>query len=236
MAELPLVVSDWNGYRDLVQHGVNGFLVPTADVLSDSLGDHDEIDIAYADGRLNYDQMIGLRSLGVVVDHQAYVQAFHTLLVQPHQRSAMAGAALQVLQQKFSPAAVALAYRGLWADLAEARRSASDGVPVADVLPPLLPSYQRLFAHYPTKSFAGMLAEPLVLSGTIDDARLMLCSAMNQQQLQRLIGGRLERVLEVLNSSTGLSVSALTEIGMSTSQAKKTLAVLCKLGLLVASR
>ena len=28
-AGVPLVVSDWNGYRDLVRNGIDGFRVPT---------------------------------------------------------------------------------------------------------------------------------------------------------------------------------------------------------------
>ena len=28
-AGLPVVASNWNGYRDLVRHGVDGYLVPT---------------------------------------------------------------------------------------------------------------------------------------------------------------------------------------------------------------
>lgn len=26
---LPVVISDWDGYRDSVRHGVDGFLIPT---------------------------------------------------------------------------------------------------------------------------------------------------------------------------------------------------------------
>ena len=29
-AGVPLVVSDWNGYRDLVRDGIDGFRVPTS--------------------------------------------------------------------------------------------------------------------------------------------------------------------------------------------------------------
>ena len=231
MAELPLVVTDWNGYRDLVRDGVNGFLVPTLDILSDS-SSADELDLAYADGRLNYDQMIGLRSLGVIVDHRAYVQAFGALLRDPLQRSAMAASALEVLQQKFSPAAVTSAYRCLWNDLAECRRSASDTWRSVDALPALLPSYQRLFAHYPTAGFACSEAGSFVLNCAIEEARELLCSAMNQQQLQRLMGGRLDLVLQVLNSSPELSERTLIELGLSVGQSRKALAALCKLGLL----
>ena len=236
MAELPLVVTDWNGYRDLVQHGVNGFLVPTMDVLADSAATADELDLAYADGRLNYDQMIGLRSLGVIVDHKAYVQAFGTLLRDPLQRSAMAASALWVLQQKFSPAAVTRAYRCLWNDLGECRRSASETWRSADALPALLPSYQRLFTHYSTAGFACSEAGSFVLKCSIEEARDVLSGAMNQQQMQRLLGGRLDLVLHALSSSRELTELALLEIGLSAGQSRKVLAALCKLGLLDCAR
>lgn len=235
MAELPLVVSDWNGYRDLVQHGINGYVVPTTDVLVDSADLYDELDVAYASGCLNYDQMIGLRSLGVVVDHQAYVQAFQALLAQPDLRSAMAVKAVRILKDKFSPAAVAAAYRSLWAELAESRRSASATQQGLDGIPPLMPSYQRLFTHYSTSGFGDAIAESYVLTCAFDDAKTILLSAMNQQQLQRLTSGHLDRVLSLLASSAVLSLSALTAAGLSASQAKKALASLCKLGLLGAA-
>lgn len=236
MAELPLIVSDWNGYRDLVQHGVNGYLVPTSDVLVDSVDAYDELDAAYAVNRLNYDQMIGLRSLGVVVDHQAYVQAFHVLLAEPHRRSSMAATAVRVLQEKFSPAAVAVAYRSLWANLADLRRSVSGAAKGIDEIPPLLPSYQRLFAHYPTKSFDATSAEPFVLTCAFDQAQALLLSGMNQHQLQSLMGVRMERLLSVLSSSGEISLKSLTGIGLTASQAGKTLAALCKLGVLIVKR
>lgn len=232
MAELPLVVSDWNGYRDLVEHGVNGFLVPTSDILKQSLLAPDELETAYADGRLNYDQMIGLRSLGVVVDHGAYVQAFQALLSNPEQRTLMAHAALQILKRQYSPSAVSHAYRELWSDLAEQRRTAATACSDLCVLPPLLPTYARLFAHYATADCSVLKDQHFVRSCDADEARDLLQSAMNNQQLQRLSGGRLEVLAGLVCGDHGLSIDLFVRCGLSEEQSFRVFAALCKLGIL----
>jgi len=232
MAELPLVVSDWNGYRDLVKHGVNGYLVPTSDVLAQSTSSPDELETAYADGRLNYDQMIGLRSLGVVVDHGAYLDAFQALLSDPQQRMEMAQAALQILRDQFSPSAVSHAYRELWGDLAERRRAASADSPDCSVLPPLLPAYGRLFAHYATADAASQKQQVYVRSCDPEEARQLLQSAMNNQQFQRLSGGRLVAIADLLHGEYSLGMDAFACCGLSEEQSTRVIAALCKLGIL----
>lgn len=235
MAELPLVVSDWNGYRDLVQHGVNGFLVSTSDVLNQSSRAPDELETAYADGRLNYDQMIGLRSLGVVVDHDAYVQAFQALLSNPQQRMGMAHAALKILQSRYSPSAVARAYRELWGDLSE-QRSAAAACADRPALPPLLPTYGRLFAHYATAEGASWTDQSFVRSCDVDEVRELLHGAMNSQQLQRLSGERLSIVADLLSSESLLSLDFLVRSGLSEEQSLRVVGALLKLGILHMAR
>ena len=48
-SSLPLVVSDWNGYKDLVNHGFNGFRIPT-EMLTSSSTFHDSVDRSYGLG------------------------------------------------------------------------------------------------------------------------------------------------------------------------------------------
>jgi starch synthase len=231
IAELPLVVSDWNGYRDLVEHGVNGFLVPTVDVLQSARLGCDELELAYSEGRLTYDQMIGLRSLGVIVDHSAYLRAFQTLLDSIDTRLAMAKSALLRLKSRFSPEAVALAYRELWADLGVLRSQAA-ALPEFPNLSPILPSYSKLFWHYSTHEFYDLDAYRFRRACSSEDARVLLYSVMNQQQMQRITAGRLDQILVCLQSSCSLSGSDLSALGLTEYQCRSTLAALCKMGLL----
>ena len=69
-SSLPVVASDWNGYRDLVLHGSTGWLVPCRDLLQEQ-HQPDALDRRFSLGLQDYDSTVGLRSLGVVLDHAA---------------------------------------------------------------------------------------------------------------------------------------------------------------------
>ena len=230
LAELPLIVSDWNGYRDLVADGLNGFLVPTDDVL----GSIDGVDIIEADywaGSLNYDGMIGLRSMGVAVDHDAYVSSLLNLLSSPDLCRSMSRASLQRLRSLFSPRAVAIAYRELYSRLAEMRSKAFvDGLPSAGVLPPTEPSYQRLFGHYSTRSMQGFAGDSSWHVRNHDSIRDVLTDSMNQMQLERLTGRKLGQIISFIESAPMLNVADLAAIGLNPQQAQLMIAILRKFG------
>ena len=64
-ASLPVIVSDWNGYKDLVLNGISGFeSQPSAPQHQDTI---DPIDLSYGLGIIPYDTMIGLRSMSLIV-------------------------------------------------------------------------------------------------------------------------------------------------------------------------
>jgi glycosyltransferase involved in cell wall biosynthesis len=224
-AELPLVVSDWNGYRDLVADGENGFLVPTRDVLREISG-ADEIDAQFALGSLDYDAMIGVRSLGVVVDHQAYVAALTNLLDSPALRQQMEQASARRLQALYSWSAVASSYRDLWAELAEQRaQAAKDHAAQFRPLPNFLPGYASLFDHYSTDGFDAF--ESISMPPSLDLKR-QLCSSMNQWLLDRSFSGRLNDLLGLMDQGVPLTLDSLRGLGLPQDQLLRMLAVLVK--------
>ena len=87
-SSLPVVASDWNGYRDLVLHGKTGWLVPCRDLLQKQLKP-DALDRRFSLGLHDYDSTVGLRSLGVVVDNDALEKALGDLLAAPDRCAAM---------------------------------------------------------------------------------------------------------------------------------------------------
>lgn len=231
-AELPLVVSDWNGYRDLVVDGENGFLVPTEDILG-SIDGIDTIEADYISGGLNYDAMIGLRSMGVAVDHDAYVASLFALLSSPELCCAMSQASLRRLDTRFSPHAVAIAYRELYSRLAEMRSKARvDGFSTEYHLPSIEPSYRRLFGHYPTRTMSSFLPDSPYRVHDQRSVRAVLSDMMNELQMQRLTGGKLSLILSHLDSASTVNVSELVALGLTSQQAQLTLAALCKFGLI----
>ena len=93
-AGLPLVASDWSGYRDLVRDGIDGFLVPSAWASSAS-----SLSVS-----LGWQQFTGIHSFPAVagalaqlvqIDMAAAETALMTLLTQPAMARAMGSAAAQ---------------------------------------------------------------------------------------------------------------------------------------------
>ena len=79
---LPVVASDWNGYRDLVEHGETGFLVPTAMVASSTATATARLLI----GELDYDHFLAECSQATTVDIPAMSAALSKLLDDPELR------------------------------------------------------------------------------------------------------------------------------------------------------
>ena len=122
-SSLPVVASDWNGYRDLVLHGSTGWLVPCRDLLQ--VQPHpEELDRRFSLGLQDYDSTVGLRSLGVVLDHAALEKALDDLLAAPDLCAAMGEAGRKRIQSVFAWPVVSGLYRELWSELSERRASA----------------------------------------------------------------------------------------------------------------
>ena len=144
-AELPVVASDWSGYRDLVEPGVSGFLIASADALKEA--SVDQLEREYRLGLIDYDKMVGLRSLAVSIDPAALFQALAMLQQRPLLRLTMGLAARQRLEQLFSAEVVASQYRALWQQLKELRQKAAIDQPQLQPAAVRVP-YGRLFAGF----------------------------------------------------------------------------------------
>ena len=123
-AGLPVVVSDWDGYRDLVQHGRHGFRVPSrwAEVsssLSLTMGWNHRI------GLESYPAVAGALAQMVQLDLSEARDAVATLLDHVNLRHRMGAAAARWALERFDRSAVAVKYHELLVDLSERRANAS---------------------------------------------------------------------------------------------------------------
>lgn len=125
-AGLPVVVSDWNGYRSNIRHGTDGFLVPT---VAAPPGAGEDLGVAVASGALSYDRQIGLLSLGVTVDRRALQEALTRLATDPELRARMGAAGRRRAEQVFDWPVVLRAYDDLARSLAELRRAGAERPP-----------------------------------------------------------------------------------------------------------
>jgi starch synthase len=147
-AGLPVVVSDWDGYKDTVRDGVDGFrvatLAPGARLGSDLAERH-------AFGIDTYDMYCGHACTFVSVDVGATARAFTDLFQSADLRQRMGAAGRERAQSVYDWRAIIPQYEALWAQLAELRAAQAPALKaLAHPWPARLDPYYA-FASYPTQ-------------------------------------------------------------------------------------
>lgn len=148
-AGLPVVMPDWNGFRDTVAHGQTGFLVPTR-MAPPGLGQI--IARRFSDETDAYMQYLTLVQGQVQVDIPAYADALLRLATDDALRTRMGAQAMAHVRARFDWSAVIPLYLALARDLAAARTGAT---PTTPPLPgpaphPLQSDPFAIYADYPT--------------------------------------------------------------------------------------
>ncbi len=149
-AGLPCVVTDWNGYRETVRHGVDGFRVPT--VLPPPGAGLDLAD-RYDAGLDSYDYFIGRTSQITAVDVEAAAEAYALLATDPGLRRRMGEAGRARAAATFDWRVIIPQYLEVWRQLSDIRRHAQERAPrrTGDGNP-LCPDPLRMFQAYPTRA------------------------------------------------------------------------------------
>ncbi len=147
-AGLPVVVTDWNGFKDTVTPEC-GFMIkttgPTPGAMSREAWRYD--------GKLDsYNQFIGLASQMTVVDVKQMTDAFEALFNSPDLRRKMGRAGQKRAKSHLDWKQVIPKYEDLWAELDERRAVANSTVPVRPNSPEV-PDPTRMFANYPSELF-----------------------------------------------------------------------------------
>jgi len=172
-AGLPCVVTDWDGYRDTVRDGEDGYRIAT---YAPRPGDGGDIAYAFADGQINYDAYIGGVAQYTAIDIAAAAQAIHALVENPDLRARMGRSAQGRARNTFDWSVIIPQYQALWAEQ-NARRRTAPLVP-AKAANPFRPDPFTLFGGYPTQSLQPdwQVAVPPGVEWT--DARSALTSAL----------------------------------------------------------
>lgn len=162
---LPVLVSDWNGYKDTVVHGETGFRVPTTQPSPGPIGE--ELARKYADGSLNYDKYCGYSCELVGVDVPQTIHYLGLLVNDPQLRKTMGHSGLKRVKSKYDWSVVMAQYEYLWQQQDYTRRihkesfSALPKKNMAHQLDPFL-----TFAHYASHSLD--VEVELLLNETLD--------------------------------------------------------------------
>lgn len=149
-AGLPCVVTDWDGYRETVRHGIDGFRVPT--VLPPPGAGADFAD-RYAAGLSNYDHYIAHTSQVTAVEVEAAADAYARLAMDPGLRRRMGDAGRARAAALYDWKAIIPQYQDVWRQLSEIRLHAQERAPrrPGGAGDPLHPDPLWMFHAYPTR-------------------------------------------------------------------------------------
>jgi glycosyltransferase involved in cell wall biosynthesis len=150
-AGLPVVVSDWDGYRDTVRHGIDGFAVPT---VMPPPGFGEDLALRFQTEFDAYGGYIGNVSQCTAIDPGACADAYARLALDPDLRRRMGQAGRKRAREVFDWRVIVGAYEALWSELA-ARRAVDNLIAPRTPGTPASPAREdpfSLFASYPTRA------------------------------------------------------------------------------------
>ena len=180
-AGLPVMVSDWDGYKDTVRDGVDGFRIPT---LMPQAGLAGDLALRHALEVDTYDMYCGQTCSLVAVDVQATAAAFAKLFNSPELRRQMGESGRQRAVEVYDWKPIIGQYEALWAQQTQMRLAAkaeSDKnafPPLAHPWPARMDPFHA-FASYPTQTLTPQTRLALVDA----DADLAINRALAYHQL-----------------------------------------------------
>ena len=153
-AGLPVVATDWDGYRDTVRDGHDGYLIPTA---MPAPGYGSGFALGHESEDLSYDRYIGAVCRMISVDLDLLADRLAELVASEELRSRLGRSGRERAKSTFEWGTIYKRYQALWAELSQIRLSAQKDPALSTWLadaPPEAPS--RLdpfsaFAEYPTE-------------------------------------------------------------------------------------
>ncbi len=219
-AGLPVVVSDWDGYRDTVRHGVDGFLIPSWLPLPDSGSDLS----LQMEGSLtselkdrSYNQYSGIVSQSTAIDVSAAADAFAALAIDPALRKRMGEAGRQRSIEHYDWKVIINAYQNLWRELANIRSRSVESAPMVQGQPahPLRDDPFSLFQGYPTETVNGdaivKISDPTA-GGLLEQVEERALMTMNQfARAAMLSNDDIKRIGDELREKKACTVIELAE-------------------------
>ncbi|MCR5877648.1 glycosyltransferase family 4 protein [Phenylobacterium sp. J367] len=151
-AGLPVVASDWDGYRFTVRNGAEGFLIPT--LLAPSGGMGDSMVLHHTTEAESYQSYVGTVAQHTAVNIPRAARALADLIRAPDLRRGMGAAGRSRVRAVFDWPMVARQYRALFEDLAAIRNGALD--------PPARHAMNPVKGD-PFRAFRGFASRPLGL-------------------------------------------------------------------------
>jgi glycosyltransferase involved in cell wall biosynthesis len=121
-AGLPALVSDWNGYKDTVRDGVDGFRI---DTWAPPPGAGGAIARDFESGLIGYDDYLSRASTAVTVDMRQLLDRLRDLVTDADLRRRLGAAGQARARSTFDWAVVFRSYQLLWSEQESLRRAAT---------------------------------------------------------------------------------------------------------------
>ena len=243
-AGLPVVVSDWDGYKDTVRDGLDGYRTPT---LMPEPGLAQDLAFRHALELDSYDLYCGHSCMLVAVDIEGATRAFTQLFQNPQLRLQMGQSGRARAQQVYDWKTVIGQYEALWTELRDRRQAAGrDSSEAARAKPnphswPARMEPLHGFAAYPSRTLGlQTLLEPSVpyrgAQELIEAEQRWRRLAMVRFGEQVMIGAEDTQALLTQAAQGRQTAAQLVAVLPSLQQARglRALAVLVKLGILAA--
>jgi glycosyltransferase involved in cell wall biosynthesis len=206
-AGLPCVVTDWNGYRDTVRDGQDGFRIAT---YAPRPGDGGDLAHAFAEGTMPYSTYVGAAAQYTAIDLAAAAQAIVDLVENPDLRRRMGAAARAHAERVFDWSVIIPQYQALWAEQ-DARRRAAPALRTAPGNP-FRPDPFTLFGGYPTQHLQPSWRVSLPPGATWADAAAVLSSPLaTYAGINRLSLGAAAKVFHWLEQNGPATVAQTVE-------------------------
>jgi glycosyltransferase involved in cell wall biosynthesis len=225
---LPVVGSDWDGYRDLVVDGETGFLVPTRMVR----GATAETTARHLFGLVNYDHFLAECGQAVAVDPAAAGSALARLVADAGLREAMGRAGRERALRHFTWERVVRLHEGLWADQERAVRAWQPPA-MRHPGPTCYPAPEHSFAGYPS-AWLDDTTRVRPTAGAAEALPTFLALPLTNMEGSRrcMDPAPLTALLKAGPRSVGEMVAELGRAGVRPGAARATVAWLLKYGLL----
>jgi len=231
-AGLPRVISDWDGYRDSVTHGEDGFLITTR---QPPAGTGEALAELLLSDRELYGGYLAKTALSVAIDQEMAAQCIATLIRDKNLRQSMAAKAKLRVRATYDWKHIIPRYESFWGEMAAKRRAAHlDGkkIPWAS-LPPQAPDPYAMYAAYPTEAF--METGTVSVAATADQIKGLLKHEINIFGLDVMIAPEAAmRLISTLSKQGSVSIADVLRQhpDLDRSQMWRTLGWLTKLGIL----